>query len=159
MNTYMWIIFVGAAKSSKSASRFSVGDLQEYVSPRPIKKELPTSQSIPETKGVSTMGKGTKRKKTAEPTKGLPLMERQLQEYISEKFAEVQILLDQHVAEAEQKNLDLQAIAVAKDKKISQLENEQKALQKELLVAEMTTQRERIEVMEGALCCYHDAED
>ncbi|MFS7929666.1 hypothetical protein Hanom_Chr04g00335251 [Helianthus anomalus] len=44
----------------------------------------------------------------------------------------------------------LQAIAVAKDKNISQLEKENKALQKELLLAEMTAQRERIEVMEGA---------
>ncbi|MFS7947189.1 hypothetical protein Hanom_Chr06g00545211 [Helianthus anomalus] len=63
-------------------------------------------------------------------------MERQQQEYVSQKFTEVQILLDQHVAEAEQKSLDLQAIAVAKDKKISHLEKENKALQKELLLVE-----------------------
>ncbi|KAJ0957340.1 hypothetical protein HanPSC8_Chr01g0026111 [Helianthus annuus] len=139
-----------AAKSSKSASRLSVGGIQEYVSPRSIKKELAASQSIPETKGICTRGKGTKRKKPAEPTEGLPLMERQLLEYVSEKFAKVQILIDQHVAEAEQKSLDLQAIAVAKDKKISQLEKENKELQKVLLLAEMTAQRERIEAMEGA---------
>ncbi|MFS7967243.1 hypothetical protein Hanom_Chr09g00783521 [Helianthus anomalus] len=53
-------------------------------------------------------------------------MERQLQEYVSE------------------------VVAVAKDKKISQFEKEKKALQKELLLAERTTQKERIEVMEGA---------
>ncbi|MFS7909929.1 hypothetical protein Hanom_Chr02g00100371 [Helianthus anomalus] len=115
-----------AAKSSKSALRFSVRDLQEYVSPRSIKKELAISQNIPGTKGVSIRGKGTKRKKPVEPTEGLPLMEHQLQEYVSE------------------------AIAVAKDKNIPQLENENKALQKEVLVVEMTAQREKIEVMEGA---------
>ncbi|MFS7929665.1 hypothetical protein Hanom_Chr04g00335241 [Helianthus anomalus] len=69
---------LSAAKSSKSASRFSVGDIHEYVSPRSSKKELVASQSIPETKGISTRGKGTKRKKPADPIEGLPLMERQL---------------------------------------------------------------------------------
>ncbi|MFS7944548.1 hypothetical protein Hanom_Chr06g00513481 [Helianthus anomalus] len=128
----------------------NVTDIQEYISPRSLKKELAASQSLPERKGVSTKGKGTKRKKTTEPLEGLPLMEHQVQEYVSDKFVEVQILIDQDIAEAEQKCLDLQTIAVAKDKKISQLKNEQKALGKELLVAEMTTQRERIEVMEGA---------
>ncbi|MFS7954703.1 hypothetical protein Hanom_Chr07g00633651 [Helianthus anomalus] len=125
-------MFVGAGKSSKSTSRFSVTDIQEYASPRSLKKELAASQSIPESKGVNTMG--------ILNTKILYL----------QKFTEVQILIDQHVAEVEQKCLDLQAIAVAKDKKIFQLENEHKALRKELLVAEMTAQMERIEVMEGA---------
>ncbi|MFS7934864.1 hypothetical protein Hanom_Chr05g00396661 [Helianthus anomalus] len=61
-----------AGKSSKSASRFSVTDIQEYASPRSLKKELAASQSIPE----------TKRKKTAEPLEGLPLMEHHVQEYV-----------------------------------------------------------------------------
>ncbi|MFS8001642.1 hypothetical protein Hanom_Chr13g01192731 [Helianthus anomalus] len=87
----------------KIPQKGAVTGIQEYASPRSLKKELATSQSIPETKGVSTRGKGTKRKKTAEPLEGLPLMEHQVQEYVSE-----------------------------------------------LLVAEMTAQRERIEVMEGA---------
>ncbi|KAL9994306.1 hypothetical protein Hdeb2414_s0929g00961731 [Helianthus debilis subsp. tardiflorus] len=139
-----------AAKSLKSASRFSVGDLQDIVSPRSIKKELDVSQSILEAKGTSTRGKGIKRKKPTEPSEGLPLMERQFQEYVSKKFAEVQILLDQHVDEAEQKNLDLQVIAVAKDKKISHLEKEIKALQKELLPAGITANKERLEVIDGA---------
>ncbi|MFS7893992.1 hypothetical protein Hanom_Chr00s001273g01678301 [Helianthus anomalus] len=90
-------------KPSKSTSRFSVTDIQEYASPRSLKKELVASQIIPKTKGVSTRGKGTKRKKIVEPLEGLPLMEHQVQEYIFEKFAEVQILIDQHIVEAEQK--------------------------------------------------------
>ncbi|MFS7936173.1 hypothetical protein Hanom_Chr05g00412361 [Helianthus anomalus] len=46
-----------AAKSSKSASRFGVSDIQDIVSPRSIKKELSASQSIPESKGMSNRGK------------------------------------------------------------------------------------------------------
>ncbi|KAM0043475.1 hypothetical protein Hdeb2414_s0010g00341721 [Helianthus debilis subsp. tardiflorus] len=61
-----------AGKSSKSASRFSVSDLQEYASSRSIKKELAASSSIPEPKGMSTRGKGANKWKTAEPTEGLP---------------------------------------------------------------------------------------
>ncbi|MFS8007337.1 hypothetical protein Hanom_Chr14g01259841 [Helianthus anomalus] len=106
-----------AAESSKSASRFSIGDLQDIVSPQSIKKELVASQSNPEVKGMSTRGKGTKRKKTTESSEGLPLMECQFHDYVSKKFAEVQILLDQRLVEAEEKILDFQKIAVAKDKK------------------------------------------
>ncbi|MFS7910675.1 hypothetical protein Hanom_Chr02g00109001 [Helianthus anomalus] len=65
-----------AGKSSKSASKFSVSDLQEYASSRSIKKELVASPSIPEPKGMRTRGKGAKKRKTAEPSEGLPLMER-----------------------------------------------------------------------------------
>ncbi|MFS7966977.1 hypothetical protein Hanom_Chr09g00780321 [Helianthus anomalus] len=72
-----------AAKSSKSASRFSVADLQDIASPRSIKKELAASQSNPEPKGMSTRGKGTKKKKPTKSSEGLPLMERQLHDYVS----------------------------------------------------------------------------
>ncbi|KAJ0433918.1 hypothetical protein HanPSC8_Chr17g0774491 [Helianthus annuus] len=139
-----------AAKSSKSTSRFSVANLQDIASPRSIKKELAASQSNPESKGMSTRVKGAKRKKPSESSKGLPLMERQFHDYVSEKFAEVQILLDQRLAEADEKNLDLQKIALTKDKKISSLEKDINTLQKELLLAEITTNKERIEIMDGA---------
>ncbi|MFS7956031.1 hypothetical protein Hanom_Chr07g00649781 [Helianthus anomalus] len=114
-----------ASKSSMSASRFSVADLQDIVSPRSIKKELAASQSNPEPKGMSTRGKGAKRKKLSESSKGLPLMECQLHDYVSE-------------------------IALAKDKKISSLEKDINTLQKEFLLAEITTNKERIEIMDGA---------
>ncbi|MFS8020329.1 hypothetical protein Hanom_Chr15g01414281 [Helianthus anomalus] len=96
MNTYLCFMLVGAGKSSKPISRFSVADIQEIASSWSIKKELAASPNILEPKGMSTKGKGTKRKKTAEPSEGLPLMERQLQEYVSERLAE-----------ADEKNLDL----------------------------------------------------
>ncbi|MFS7947866.1 hypothetical protein Hanom_Chr06g00553211 [Helianthus anomalus] len=141
---------VGAATSSKSVSKFSVGDIQDIVSSRSIKKELAASQSMLEAKGMSTRGKGTKRKKPNEPSEGLPLMERQFHDYVSKKFAEVQILLDQNLVEAKEKTLDLQKIVVAKDKKFSQLERENNALQKELLLDEITANKERLEVIDGA---------
>ncbi|MFS8006784.1 hypothetical protein Hanom_Chr14g01253231 [Helianthus anomalus] len=175
MNTYLCFMFVGAAKSSKSASRFSLNNLQDIASPKSLKKDLAASQSNPEPKGMSTRGKGTKREKPAETSEGLPLMERQLHDYVSEvrilypkillllriwiltaeiflvqKFAEIQILMDQRLAEAEEKNLDFQKIALAKDKKISSVEKDINMLQKELLLAEITTQKERMEIMDGA---------
>ncbi|MFS8024864.1 hypothetical protein Hanom_Chr16g01468311 [Helianthus anomalus] len=106
MNNYLYVMLVGAGKSSKSASRFSVADFQDIASPKSLKKELAVSQSNPEPKGMSTRGKGIIRKKSAESSEGLPLMERQLHDYVSKKFAEVQILMDQRMAEAEEKNLD-----------------------------------------------------
>ncbi|MFS7936366.1 hypothetical protein Hanom_Chr05g00414741 [Helianthus anomalus] len=107
-----------AAKSSKFASRFSIADLQDIASPWSIKKELAASQSNPKPKCMRTRGRGTKRKKPTESSEGLPLMERQLHDYVSE------ILLDQRLAEADEKNLDVQKIALAKDKKISSLEKD-----------------------------------
>ncbi|MFS7888588.1 hypothetical protein Hanom_Chr00s000001g01596991 [Helianthus anomalus] len=140
----------GDAKSSKSASRFSVADLQDIASPRSLKKELTASQSNPEAKGMSTMGKGTKRKKPTESSEGLPQMERQFHDYVSEKFAEVRILLHQRLAEADEKVLDLQKIALAKDKKMSSIEKDNNTLHKELLLAGITANNERIEIMDGA---------
>ncbi|MFS7921470.1 hypothetical protein Hanom_Chr03g00237131 [Helianthus anomalus] len=90
-----------ARKSPKSASRFSVSDLNEYASSRSLKKELAASPSILNHKSMSTRGKGAKKRKTTEPTEGLPLIQHQFEEYISEKFSEIQMLLDQHLAEAE----------------------------------------------------------
>ncbi|MFS7947184.1 hypothetical protein Hanom_Chr06g00545121 [Helianthus anomalus] len=114
------------------SSKFSVGDLQDIVSPRSIKKELAASQSIPEVKGMSTRGKGTKRKKPTESSEGLHLMEHQ------------------RLAEAEDKIFDLQKIALAKDKKISSLEKDNNTLHKELFLVEITAHKERMEVMDGA---------
>ncbi|MFS7912581.1 hypothetical protein Hanom_Chr02g00131641 [Helianthus anomalus] len=92
---------LGAAKSSKSASRFSVSNLNEFASSRSVKKELAASPSILNPKGMSTRGKRAKKRKNAEPTEGLPLIQHQFEEYVSKKFAEIQMLLDQHLAEDE----------------------------------------------------------
>ncbi|MFS8023033.1 hypothetical protein Hanom_Chr16g01446681 [Helianthus anomalus] len=165
MNTYLGFVLVGTSKSSKPVSRFSVADLQDIASPKSQKKELATSSSKPEPKGMSTRGKGAKKRKTVEPTEGLPVIAYQLHEYVSEvrnlypevqaflsevkglcllifsvqKFVEVQILLDQHLAEAEQKNLNFQQIFLAKDKNISSVERDVNLLQKVLVLTQIMT--------------------
>ncbi|MFS8003937.1 hypothetical protein Hanom_Chr13g01219731 [Helianthus anomalus] len=67
MNTYLCFVFVGAGKSSKSASRFSVSDLEAFTSLKSIKKELATNPSILNPKGMSTRGKGAKKRKPLNP--------------------------------------------------------------------------------------------
>ncbi|KAM0008609.1 hypothetical protein Hdeb2414_s0109g00797551 [Helianthus debilis subsp. tardiflorus] len=142
---------VGAAKSSKSASRFDVSDIQDIVSPRSIKKELAASQSMPESKGMSTRAKGgSKRKKPSQSSEGLPLIEQQLHEAVSEKFAEIQILQGQQLANAEERILDLQTIATAKDNRIAHLEKGSKTLQKQILLADITSNKERLEIIDEA---------
>ncbi|KAJ0578315.1 hypothetical protein HanIR_Chr05g0245931 [Helianthus annuus] len=138
-----------ARKSSKSASRFSVSDLDAFASSKSIKKELATSPSIPNPKGMNTRGKGAKKRKTSESLEGLPLIQHQFEEYVSEKFAEIQMLLDHNLAEAEQKNLDFQKIFLAKDKTISSLEKDLNLVKKELVLTQITAQQEKEEVMEG----------
>ncbi|KAF5798358.1 hypothetical protein HanRHA438_Chr07g0302441 [Helianthus annuus] len=149
MNTYLFYVFVCVAKSSKSSSKFGVSDIQDIVSPRSIKKELAACQSIPEGKGMSTRAKaGNKRKKPPEPTGDLPLIEQQLHEFVSEKFVEIQILQCQHLADAEECILDLQTIAAAKDKRIAHLEKENKVLKKQVLLAGITANKERLEIID-----------
>ncbi|MFS8017875.1 hypothetical protein Hanom_Chr15g01385571 [Helianthus anomalus] len=115
---------VGAGKSSKSASRFGVSDLDAFAASKSIKKQLAASPSIPNSKSMSTRGKGATKRKAAEALEGLPLLQHQFEEYVSEKFAKIQMPVDSHVEEAEQKILDFQKISLAKDKKLSSLENE-----------------------------------
>ncbi|MFS7922022.1 hypothetical protein Hanom_Chr03g00243731 [Helianthus anomalus] len=140
-----------AAKTSKSASKFGVSNIQDIVSPRSTKKELVASQSIPESKGMSTRAKGgNKRKKPSESSEGLPLVEKQLHEAVSEKFVEIQILQGQHLADAEERILDLQTNATAKDKRIAHLEKENKTLQKKIILVDFTANKERLEITNEA---------
>ncbi|MFS7927235.1 hypothetical protein Hanom_Chr04g00306601 [Helianthus anomalus] len=129
-----------ASKSSKSASRFSMSDLDAFASSNSIKKELVTSPSIPNHKGMSTQGKRAKKRKTTEPTEGLPLIQHRFKEYVSEKFVEIQMLLDHNLEEAEQKNLDFQKMFLAKDKRISSLEKDLNLVQMELVLTQVTAQ-------------------
>ncbi|MFS7977896.1 hypothetical protein Hanom_Chr10g00909361 [Helianthus anomalus] len=140
-----------AARSSKSASKFGVSDIQDIVSPRSMKKELAASQSIPESKGMSTWAKcGNKRKKPSESSKGLPLIEQQLHEAATEKFAEIQILQGQYLANAAERILNIQTIGAAKDKWIAHLKKESKTLQKQTLLADITSNKEWLEIIDEA---------
>ncbi|MFS7935473.1 hypothetical protein Hanom_Chr05g00403891 [Helianthus anomalus] len=78
-----YLPFVGAGKSSKSTSRFSVSDLDAFASSRSGKKRLAASPSIPAPKVVSTKGKGGNKRKTADTFEGLPLIQHQFEEYVS----------------------------------------------------------------------------
>ncbi|MFS7912679.1 hypothetical protein Hanom_Chr02g00132751 [Helianthus anomalus] len=75
---------VGAGKSSKSASRFSVSDLDAFAASKSIKNQLPASPSVLNPKSVSTRGKGAKKRKAVEALEGLPLIQHQFEEYVSE---------------------------------------------------------------------------
>ncbi|MFS7949238.1 hypothetical protein Hanom_Chr06g00569221 [Helianthus anomalus] len=72
-----------AGKSSKSASRFSVSDLDAFASSRSGKKQHAASPSIPAPKAVSIKGKGGKKRKTDDTLEGLPLIQHQFEEYVS----------------------------------------------------------------------------
>ncbi|KAM0050026.1 hypothetical protein Hdeb2414_s0008g00292781 [Helianthus debilis subsp. tardiflorus] len=60
------------------------------------------------------------------------------------------MLLDHNLEEAEQKHLDFQKMFLAKDKKISSLENEINLVKRELVLTQAIAQQEKEEVMEGA---------
>ncbi|KAJ0659744.1 hypothetical protein HanRHA438_Chr14g0651741 [Helianthus annuus] len=128
--------------SSKSASKFVLGDVEGITSPRSIKKELATSPSQAETKSMTTRAKaGSKRKKPSEPSGDASQLEQQIHEFISK---------GKRLAEVEEGLLDLQAIATTKDKRIFQLENEVKALEKQIMVAEIQASKDRLEVADEA---------
>ncbi|MFS8017872.1 hypothetical protein Hanom_Chr15g01385541 [Helianthus anomalus] len=75
---------VGAGKYSKSASRFSISDLDAFAASKSIKKQLAANPSVPNPKSMSTRGKGAKKIKAAEALESLPLLQHQFEEYVSE---------------------------------------------------------------------------
>ncbi|KAJ0511032.1 hypothetical protein HanIR_Chr11g0547391 [Helianthus annuus] len=152
MNTYLYCVLVATAKSSsKSAPRFGMGDIEGIISPKSIKKELVAGQSLPEFKGTLTRAKeGSKRKKPNEPSGDTPQIEQQFHDFVFEKLAEIHTILSKRIAEAEEGLQDLQTMSVAKDKRISHLEKENRGLEKQVLVAEMNANRERLEITEEA---------
>ncbi|KAM0025490.1 putative RNA-directed DNA polymerase [Helianthus debilis subsp. tardiflorus] len=133
-------------KSSKLASRFSVSDLDAFAASKSIKKQLAGSPNVPDPNSMSTRGKGAKKRKAAEALEGLPLIQHQFEEYVSE----IHMLLDSQAEEAEQKHLDFQKLFLAKDQKIASLENDVNLVKMELVLAHITAGQEKAEVMEGA---------
>ncbi|MFS7909930.1 hypothetical protein Hanom_Chr02g00100381 [Helianthus anomalus] len=65
-------------------------------------------------------------------------------------FAKIQILQGQNLADAEERILDLQTNVAAKDKRIAHLKKENKALQKQILLANITANKERLEIIDEA---------
>ncbi|MFS8021128.1 hypothetical protein Hanom_Chr16g01423801 [Helianthus anomalus] len=62
-------------KSSKSASRFSVSDLDAFAASKSIKKHLAANPSVPNPKTMSIRGKGAKKRKVVEALESLPLIQ------------------------------------------------------------------------------------
>ncbi|KAJ0892451.1 hypothetical protein HanPSC8_Chr09g0366001 [Helianthus annuus] len=79
----------GAGKSSKSASKFSVTDLDNV---RSSKKKTAASPSVVITKATTSKGRGGKKRKSSEADnlQGLPLIHHQFLEYFNDKFAEIE---------------------------------------------------------------------
>ncbi|KAJ0820207.1 hypothetical protein HanPSC8_Chr16g0705161 [Helianthus annuus] len=140
--------FVGAGKSSKSATRFSVTDLTA-VGPRSGRKKTAASPSTALPKPVTSKGKKRKASET-EDLDGLSLIRHQFLEYFSEKFAEIQMWYDAHVEEAEQKHLEFHKIFLAKDQTISSLKKELNQAKKQVVSTQINADYEKHEIMEDA---------
>ncbi|KAJ0938268.1 hypothetical protein HanRHA438_Chr02g0047941 [Helianthus annuus] len=113
-----------AGKSSNSASKFSVTDLDNV---RSSKKKSAASPSVVIPKANTLKGRGGKKRNASEADnlQGVPLIRHQFLEYFNDKFAEIEDYVGS-VEELDKKYADLQQVAVLKDQKIADL---QKALQ------------------------------
>ncbi|KAF5795599.1 hypothetical protein HanXRQr2_Chr08g0341551 [Helianthus annuus] len=136
-----------AGKSSKSASKFSIADLDTVRSSKKKATASPTV-SIPK---APTKGRGGKKRKTseAEDLQGLPLIRHQFLEYFIDKFAEIEDYVGS-VEELEKKYADLQQVAVLKDHKIADLQKALQDAKTEMAKVLINTDYEKYELMEGA---------
>ncbi|KAJ0561791.1 hypothetical protein HanHA300_Chr06g0226971 [Helianthus annuus] len=134
-----------AGKSSRSATSFSVSDL-DTVTARSGKKKSAASPSVPMPKSATSKGKGGKKRKTTEADnlEGLPLIRHQFEEY----FSDIQMLFDAYVEEAEQKHLEFQKFFLAKDETIPSLERELNLAKKQVVMAQINADHEKAEVIE-----------
>ena len=68
----------------------------------------------------------------------------------TQKFAEIKTFIDGHAEELEEQRFHFEKISLAKDKKISSLENEINLLKKEAILAQVQAQKDMDEVIDGA---------
>ncbi|MFS7953314.1 hypothetical protein Hanom_Chr07g00617061 [Helianthus anomalus] len=81
------------------------------ISPRSIKKELAKGQSLPEPKTVTTRAKaGSKWKKPSEPEEDNFQVERQIHEFVTERFDRLKAHQDKSLAKAEENLAGLRSI-------------------------------------------------
>ncbi|KAF5757049.1 hypothetical protein HanXRQr2_Chr17g0822071 [Helianthus annuus] len=124
------------------------------IYPRSIKKELAKGQSQQEPKTMTTRAKaGSKRKKPFDPKEDSFQIERQIHEFVTERFVHLKAYQDKSLAEAEENLTDLRSIATAKDKKITQLEKEVNSLEKQIMVAEIQANKTEMEATDEAKVC------
>ncbi|MFS7938737.1 hypothetical protein Hanom_Chr05g00443301 [Helianthus anomalus] len=137
-----------AGKSSRSAFKFSVADLDTI---RSSKKKLASSPTVTIPKATTSKGKGGKKRKTSEADnlQGLPRIRHQFLEYFADKFAEIEDYVG-NVEELEGKYSDLQRVAVLKDHKIASLEKDLNDAKTQTAKALIDADYEKHELVEGA---------
>ncbi|KAM0048723.1 hypothetical protein Hdeb2414_s0008g00277731 [Helianthus debilis subsp. tardiflorus] len=142
-----FVTMPSAGESSKSASKFSVTDLDTVRS----SKKKPTASPTVSIPKAPTKGRGGKKRKTfeAENLQGLSLLRHQFLEYFNEKFAEIEDYVG-NVEEIEQKYYDLQQVAVLKDYKITALEKDLNDAKTQTAKVLINVDYEKNELVEGA---------
>ncbi|KAM0064620.1 hypothetical protein Hdeb2414_s0003g00105131 [Helianthus debilis subsp. tardiflorus] len=140
--------------ASKSASKFDLGDIDNMISPRSLKKELAKGPSQPKPKTMSTRARtGSKRKKPGDYTDYAFQIECHFHDVITEGFVHLQAIQERNLAEAEEKLADLCKIAAAKDKKLAQLEKEKTGLDEQLMFVEIGIHKAQFNASENAKVC------
>ncbi|XP_035842202.1 uncharacterized protein LOC118488893 [Helianthus annuus] len=141
------VCVIRAGKASKSASKFSVTDLDNV---RSSKKKLPASPtaSIPK---APSKGRGGKKRKAseAEDLQGLYLIRHQFLEYFNNKFAEIEDYVG-NVEEQDRKIADLQQVALLKDLKIADLQKDLQNAKNETAKVLINADYEKHEITQDA---------
>ncbi|MFS7912246.1 hypothetical protein Hanom_Chr02g00127751 [Helianthus anomalus] len=119
-----------------------------------MKKELARGPNTSEPKTMGTRSKtGSTRKKPSDSTDDAFQVECHFHEVITEGFVRLQVIHDKYLAEAEQKISDLRKIAIAKDKKLAQLEKEKTGLDEQLMFVEIGIHEAQVNATESAKVC------
>ncbi|KAM0010976.1 hypothetical protein Hdeb2414_s0068g00769191 [Helianthus debilis subsp. tardiflorus] len=134
-----------ARKSSKSASKFGIDDLNNVRSSRKKNPASP-STSVPK---APIRGKGGKKRKAYEDLQGLLLLRQQFLDYFNEKFAEIETYVG-HVEDQDRQIADLQQMGVLKDLKIADLEKELRATKGEAAKMLISFDYEKQEITQDA---------
>ncbi|KAJ0467769.1 hypothetical protein HanIR_Chr14g0688961 [Helianthus annuus] len=136
-----------AGKSSKTASKFSIADLDTV---RSTKKKAIASPSVSIPKAPAK-GRGGKKRKNSEveDLQGLPLIRHQFLEYFNEKFAEIEDYVGS-VEELGKKIADLQQVAVLKDLKIADLQKDLQDAKNETAKVLINVDYEKHEITQDA---------
>ncbi|MFS7930510.1 hypothetical protein Hanom_Chr04g00345171 [Helianthus anomalus] len=144
--------------SSKSVSKFDLGDTDNIISPRSLKNELARGQSQLEPTVISTRAKTrSTRKKPSEPVEiASNLNAISTISSLSScscnlhGFVRINALQEKNLVDAEEKLVDLCYIAATKDKKTAQLENEVNGFEKRIMVEEIQANKVELEAAEEA---------
>ncbi|MFS7991213.1 hypothetical protein Hanom_Chr12g01068141 [Helianthus anomalus] len=126
--SFSYIMSSNAQKSTRSATKFGLDDIDSFISPRTANKES-KSLSFQEPRAVTTRARsGSKRKKLSEPEGDF-----------FDGFTRVKSHHEK-IAELEETLAGMRSITATKEKAFSQLEKDNKGLEEQLLMVEVGTQ-------------------